>query len=121
MVVIFLPATAASRVTHERIAAPSACPVPAPPRAMPHPYLVPVRSTTSRSAHSSGMSAGASTAVSWPLMFKLGMGDFLPESRGRRPEGHQDKKSACAPAMPITPLFLPDPLRVRGGPWPPRD
>src|SRR2546421_1468148 len=58
MVVIFFPATAATGVTHERIGCPSRCTVQAPQSAMPQPNFVPVRPTTSRSTHRTGMSAG---------------------------------------------------------------
>ena len=40
----------------------------------PQPNLVPVRPTTSRSTHSSGMSAGTFTAWGLPLMFRSIMG-----------------------------------------------
>src|SRR5690606_33081189 len=115
MVVICLPVTADSGVTQERIGAPSACTVQAPHNAIPQPYLVPVRLATSRSAHSRGISSGASRAVSVPLMFKLAMADVFLDWRGPRPTDVQDKKSAPAAAMPITTPFLPDPANVQAG------
>ena len=73
MVVIFFPATADTGVTHERMGAPSTWTVQAPQSAMPQPNLVPVRPTTSRNAHRSGMSAGASTFSTLPLMLSVTM------------------------------------------------
>ena len=73
MVVIFFPATAETGVTHERIGEPFTWTVQAPPNAMPQPNLVPVRPTTSRNAHRSGMSAGTSTFSTLPLMFAVAM------------------------------------------------
>src|SRR5262249_29792493 len=61
MVVTLRPATADAGVTHERTAVPSMCTVHAPHTAMPHPYLVPVRLSDSRSTQSSGISSGTST------------------------------------------------------------
>src|SRR5437016_2550428 len=75
MVVIFLPAAAATGVTHERVGWPSSCTVQAPHSAMPQPNFVPVRPTTSRSTHRIGMSDGTSTVTSRPLMFRVAMND----------------------------------------------
>src|SRR5437879_11901381 len=76
MVVIFFPAAAATGVTHERIGCPSRCTVQAPHRAIPQPNFVPVRPTTSRSAHRIGMSGGTSTAWSLPLLLRVIMVGF---------------------------------------------
>src|SRR5580765_3134461 len=44
---------------------------------MPHPYFVPLRSRTSRRTQSSGMSAGTSTVVDFPLTLNVNvMGDW---------------------------------------------
>ncbi len=53
MVVICLPATADTRVMQERTGAPSIKTVQAPHWPSPHPYLVPVSSSSSRSTQSS--------------------------------------------------------------------
>src|SRR2546421_661280 len=58
----------------ERTGAPATCTVHAPHCAIPHPNLVPVRPNTSRSTHSSGMSAGTSTVRDSPLTCKVVMG-----------------------------------------------
>src|SRR2546428_1454538 len=68
MVVIALPAAADTGVTQERRGAPSRCTVHAPHCAMPQPNLVPVNPTRSRNTQSRGMSGGASTSCSAPLM-----------------------------------------------------
>src|SRR5437870_12649799 len=67
MVTTFLFATAEIGVMHERTACPSTCTVQAPHSAMPQPNLVPVRPSTSRSTHSTGMSDGTSTVWSVPF------------------------------------------------------
>src|SRR5437899_12969494 len=71
VVVIFFPTAAATGVTHDRIGCPSRCTVQAPQSAMPQPNFVPVRPTTSRSAHRMGMSLGTSTVWSLPLMLSV--------------------------------------------------
>src|SRR5437879_7730481 len=71
MVVIRFPTAALTGVTHDRVGCPSKCTVHAPQAAMPQPNLVPVRPTTSRSTHSTGISAGTSTVTSRPLMFSV--------------------------------------------------
>src|SRR5271163_4429601 len=65
------PATAESGVTHERVAWPSMWTVQAPHCAMPHPYFVPCKPTTSRIAHKRGMSGSASSVVALPLSVKV--------------------------------------------------
>src|SRR2546427_4902845 len=67
MVVIFLPAAAATGSTQERTALPSRCTVHAPHWAIPQPYFTPVIPHRSRSAQSSGISSGASTSRVWPF------------------------------------------------------
>src|SRR5579862_3478112 len=71
MVVIFLPAASLTNTPHERIATPSIWTVQAPHCAMPQPYLVPVRPTRSRIAHSSGMAGSASTVWILLLIFSV--------------------------------------------------
>ena len=56
MVVMSLPAAADTGTEQERIATPSMWTVQAPHWAMPQPNFVPVNPSSSRSAHSSGMS-----------------------------------------------------------------
>src|SRR5260221_3633081 len=68
MVVIALPAAAATGVMQDRRGAPSRCTVQAPHCAIPQPNFVPVRPTSSRRTHSRGMSGGASTSRSTPLI-----------------------------------------------------
>ena len=70
MVTIFLPAAAVTGVTHERTGWPSMCTVQAPHWAIPQPYLVPVRSSESRSTHNSGVSGSTSTCCALPLTFR---------------------------------------------------
>src|SRR5678815_2476984 len=77
MVVIFLPSTALTGMTHERTAVPSMCTVQAPHWAMPQPNLVPVRPTCSRSTHSSGVLGSTSTLVDFPLTVKLAIACLL--------------------------------------------
>ena len=74
MVVTVLPATLEMGRMHERTAAPLRCTVQAPHCAMPQPNFVPLRSSTSRSTHSSGMSAGTSTVAGFPLTVSVGGG-----------------------------------------------
>src|SRR5258708_8513040 len=71
MVVTFLPAAADTGVEQERTATPSRCTVQAPHCAMPQPNLVPVIPSRSRSAHSNGTSAGASTVFDSPFIFRV--------------------------------------------------
>src|SRR6185369_9688050 len=61
MVVMRLPVAAETGVTQERVGCPLIWIVHAPHSPMPQPNLVPVMFSTSRSIHSSGMSAGTST------------------------------------------------------------
>ena len=53
--------------TQERTALPFKCTVQAPHSAMPHPNLVPVSPSVSRSTHKRGVSGSTSTERSWPL------------------------------------------------------
>src|SRR5260370_35480660 len=73
MVVIRLPTAAATGVTHDRVGFPSRWIVHAPQAAMPQPNFVPVKPTTSRSTHSTGMSAGTSTVSLRPCMFRVAL------------------------------------------------
>src|SRR5574343_125447 len=74
MVTIFsLPVSEASGRTQLRVATPSMCTVQAPHWAMPQPYLVPVMLSCSRSTHSSGVSASASTSRTLPLTLSFAM------------------------------------------------
>src|ERR1700719_3008706 len=57
----------------ERVATPSRCTVHAPQSAIPHPNFVPVRPSSSRSVHKSGVSSGTSTVTGLPLTFRVGM------------------------------------------------
>src|SRR5260221_12510076 len=67
VVVTLWSATAETGVTQERVACPPICTVQAPHCAMPQPNLVPVRPTTSRIAHSNGMSGSTSREIGLPL------------------------------------------------------
>ena len=67
MVVIFLPSAALTGTTQERTGSPSMCTVQAPHCATPQPYLVPVRPTCSRIAHSSGVSGSTSNIMGFAV------------------------------------------------------
>ena len=71
MVVTFLAPTEETGSWHERTGSPSRCTVQAPHSAMPQPNLVPLRSSTSRSTQSRGVSAGTSTSWARPLTVSL--------------------------------------------------
>src|SRR2546426_6458178 len=73
MVVIRLPTATLTGVTQERTALPSRCTVHAPHSATPQPYLVPVRPTCSRIAHSSGVPGSTLTSLVLPLIVKRAM------------------------------------------------
>src|SRR3954470_16027107 len=86
MVATFLPATADSGVWHERTGWPSMCTVHAPHSAAPQPNLVPVRPSSSRTTHSSGVSGSACEATALPLRLKftaIGL-SLLVEAEPRR-------------------------------------
>src|ERR1700730_3355302 len=68
MVVICLPATAATGIEQERVGTPSIWTVQAPHCAMPQPYLVPVMPMVSRNTHSKGVESSTSALWDWPLM-----------------------------------------------------
>src|SRR6476660_7460718 len=77
MVVISEPCTRCTGVRHDRVGVPFTWTVHAPHCPMPHPYFVPLRSTTSRRTQSSGMSAGTSTVLDFPLTLNMiVMGDW---------------------------------------------
>ena len=61
VVVTFLPVTSPTATEHDRTASLSTCTVQAPHCAMPQPNLVPVRPSSSRSAHKSGASGSISS------------------------------------------------------------
>src|SRR6185295_7741426 len=67
MVVTLLPLTAEIGVWQARTTCPSTCTVQAPHSAMPQPYLVPVSPSSSRRAHSSGVSSGRLTLYRRPF------------------------------------------------------
>src|SRR5258708_30010686 len=71
MVVICLPSAALTGSEQERTGSPSRWTVQAPHCAMPQPYLVPVRPTFSRIAHSSGVSGSTSTWKVLPLIVRF--------------------------------------------------
>src|SRR5262249_40854981 len=79
MVVTFLPTTLDTGVMQDRIGRPSRCTVHAPHSATPQPNFVPVRPTTSRSTHRSGMSSGTSSSCSCPLITNLGIGTSVED------------------------------------------
>src|SRR5262249_38998037 len=77
IVVICLPTASLTTTPHERVATPSICTVQAPHWAMPQPYLVPVRPTFSRIAHSSGVLGSTSTSCAVPLMVRRAIPKLL--------------------------------------------
>src|SRR5580698_6507143 len=70
---------------HERTGTPSICTVQAPHWAMPQPNLVPVSPTISRSAHSSGISGGASISLASPLIRRLTIRHLRKATRRHSP------------------------------------
>src|SRR6266699_3022652 len=116
IVVRRFPATLASGDTHERIALPSRCTVHAPHNAIPHPNLVPVNPSESRSTHSSGVDGSSSTFTGFPLSVnEITFG--LPESRTLVPPatmGQAWKRVPIARRSPMLPSVLP--LRCAGPP-----
>src|SRR5450756_1124042 len=68
MVMTCLPATAETGMMQDRTGTPPRWTVQAPHCAMPHPNLVPFRSSMSRSTQSRGISGGASTVADLPLI-----------------------------------------------------
>src|SRR5215469_16666898 len=84
MVVIFLSATVPTRVMHERCAFPSINTVQAPHCPSPQPYLLPVRSRSSRRTLSRLLSASTSIFRAAPLTFNsptLSIGASVFDSR----------------------------------------
>src|SRR6516165_11092942 len=74
---------------------------------MPQPYLVPVSPSTSRSTHSSGMSASTSTAVVVPLRLRLIMGSGLLDrlrTIKRRAHGVHPYAPGCPSVAAADPL-----------------
>src|SRR5262245_7152513 len=84
--VVMGPATSPTAVTHERRGTPSTCTVQAPHSALPQPNLVPVRPTSSRRTHRSGVSAGTATSTGLPLTTSFIMYSS-PRGRERQLEG----------------------------------
>src|SRR5450759_5210313 len=80
MVVMCLPSAAPTVMAQERTGSPSICTVHAPQSAMPQPYLVPVRPTCSRIAHSRGVLG--STSNSWDLPLIVRRAIVLPPCHG---------------------------------------
>src|SRR5262245_9455683 len=73
MVVIARPTPADTGKEHDRTGSPSTWTVQAPQRAIPHPNLVPVRPSCSRSTQSSGVSGSTSMSCVVPLTVNLGI------------------------------------------------
>src|SRR5204862_7061030 len=71
IVVTWRPATAETGAEHERNVCPSTWTVQAPHCAIPHPYLVPVRPSSSRMTHSSGVFGSPSKSRRVPLMLSV--------------------------------------------------
>src|SRR5882672_6450843 len=92
MVVILAPLAALTGIEHERTGRPFMCTVQAPHCATPQPYLVPVRPTCSRIAHSRGVVGSTFTSLVFPLIVRRAMAS-LPRVYGaknirhRAPEG----------------------------------
>src|SRR5512143_6096 len=80
MVVTCLPAASETGNEHACTASPSRCTVQAPHMPMPQLYFVPVRPSTSRRTHSSGMSGSTSTvrAVLFTLITSSAITSSLP-------------------------------------------
>src|SRR5262249_13639279 len=107
MVVICLPSAALTGITQERTALPSTCTVHAPHCAMPQPYLVPVRPTCSRIAHSRGVLALTSTSMDLPLIVKRTIAFPPPDShaghlRHLAPQGQQSRAGRCRVRTPVS-------------------
>ena len=81
MVVICLPSAALTGNEQERVGTPSICTVQAPHCAMPQPYLVPVRPTFSRIAHSRGVSGATSTSYVLPFTLRRAIEAFSSSGR----------------------------------------
>src|SRR5262249_37153751 len=97
MVTIFLPATLPTRVTHDRVGAPSISTVQAAHWPSPHPYFVPVRSKSSRSTLRRVRSESASIRRFEPLTSSsviLGIGSFSRETRPAA-DRHPDRAIAA--------------------------
>src|SRR5437016_4552555 len=80
MVVTLAPATAPTEVMQDRVARPSTWTVQAPQRPIPQPNLVPVRPTSSRIAHRSGVSSGLCSETVRPLISRVIMIERLRTS-----------------------------------------
>ena len=84
MVVISAPAARDTGKRQERVGVPFTCTVHAPHCPMPQPNFVPLRSRTSRSTQSSGMSGATSTVVDFPLTLNVNVmcsrGSVRPKS-----------------------------------------
>src|SRR5262245_51457447 len=98
MVVISERQATPTSTAHERTARPSRWTVQAPHCATPHPNFVPLRPSTSRSAHSSGMSPSMSTKCSLPLTrsWKWDIDDLLQLAA----ELHADAVDVLLPLEP---------------------
>src|SRR5664279_1833542 len=78
MVVISTPTASETLVTQDRVAWPLRWTVHDPHCETPQPNLVPLRSRTSRSTQSSGMSGGTSTVTDFPFTLSVsGMAEAL--------------------------------------------
>src|SRR5262245_1989635 len=85
MVVISAPCSREAGNWQERIGTPFACTVHAPHWATPQPYLVPLRSSTSRRIQRRGMSGGTSTVADFPLTLNvtvMGAAPWVPGCSG---------------------------------------
>src|SRR3989338_3350729 len=80
MVVTLWPSRSPTETLHDRTGCPPTCTVQAQHWAMPQPYLAPLRPSSSRRTHSSGVSASDATVTALPLMVSLVM-RRLPKSR----------------------------------------
>src|SRR5436309_13323162 len=78
MVVMLFPATSRMAVEHERMASPLRCTVHAPHSPAPQPNLAPVKSSSSRRYHKSGISGSPSNERSRPFTLTLIMIYILP-------------------------------------------
>src|SRR5262245_60377081 len=117
MVVMRCPAARETGSTQERCARPSRWTVQAPHSAMPQPYLVPVRPSTSRSTQSSGMSAGTATSCSLPLTWSF-IAAPPASNRLARQDHHSRRRMQWKAARHLQ--RTPASARVDGGRAPPQ-
>src|SRR5262249_20161537 len=103
MVTMFFPATSDIGMLQERIASPLRCTVQAPQSATPQPNFVPVKPSSSRKYHMSGIDGSPSNVRSCPLTVTLTIrpsagGSF--SSRAAASQLRDVAESAASPGVP---------------------